>query len=171
MNNLDYKKPSIFNFYFFVGLSLLISAWIEILLNDYLLSRLSLPLTLMTLIYWNVATPRNIGFLWTMISGFVLDIFLGYLLGTHVLIFLLASYFSQRYFHRFRALFRLQQSLIVAMIVFIYQTIFISISSFDQTFYQLTQYRGSKIFFREIAINRSIRFVYPDFSEMLKNKI
>ena len=130
MNNLDYKKPSIFNFYFFVGLSLLISAWIEILLNDYLLSRLSLPLTLMTLIYWNVATPRNIGFLWTMFSGFVLAIFLGYLLGTHVLIFLLTSYFSQRYFHRFRALFRLQQSLIVAMIVFIYQTIFISISSF-----------------------------------------
>tara|TARA_B100000941_G_scaffold271886_1_gene230965 strand:+ start:2590 stop:3096 length:507 start_codon:yes stop_codon:yes gene_type:complete len=130
MNNLDYKKPSIFNFYFFVGLSLLISAWIEILLNDYLLSRLSLPLTLMTLIYWNVATPRNIGFLWTMLSGFVLDIFLGYLLGTHVLIFLLTSYFSQRYFHRFRALFLLQQSLIVAMIVFIYQSIFISISNF-----------------------------------------
>ena len=118
MNNLDDKKPSIFNFYFFVGLSLIIASIIEVLLNDFLFSRLTLPLTLMTLIYWNVATPRSVGFFWTMLSGFILDIFIGYLLGVHVVIFLLTSYFSQRYFHRFRALFRLQQSLIVAIIVF-----------------------------------------------------
>ena len=107
MNSLDDKKPSIFNFYFFVGLTLIIASVVEVLLNDFLLSRLTLPLTLMTLIYWNVATPRNIGFFWTMLSGFILDIFLGYLLGIHVVIFLLTSYFSQRYFHRFRALFRI----------------------------------------------------------------
>ena len=129
MNSLDDKKPSIFNFYFFVGLSLIVASIAEVLLNDFLLSRLTLPLTLMTLIYWNVATPRNIGFFWTMLSGFILDILLGYLLGIHVVIFLLTSYFSQRYFHRFRALFRLQQSLIVAIIVFIYQIYFIIISN------------------------------------------
>lgn len=129
MNNLDDKKPSIFNFNFFVGLSLIFASIIEVLLNDFLFSRLTLPLTLMTLIYWNVATPRSVGFFWTMLSGFILDIFIGYLLGVHVVIFLLASYFSQRYFHRFRALFRLQQSLIVAIIVFIYQIYFILISN------------------------------------------
>ena len=62
MNSLDDKKPSIFNFYFFVGLTLIIASTVEVFLNDFLLSRLTLPLTLMTLIYWNVATPRNIGF-------------------------------------------------------------------------------------------------------------
>ena len=129
MNSLDDKKTSIFNFYFFVGLTLISSSIIEVFLNNLLLSRLTLPLSLMTLIYWNVATPRNVGFFWTMLSGFILDIFLGYLLGIHVVIFLLASYFSQRYFHRFRALFRLQQSLIVAIIVFIYQIYFILISN------------------------------------------
>ena len=129
MNSLDVKKTSIFNFYFFVGLTLISSSIIEVFLNNLLLSRLTLPLSLMTLIYWNVATPRNVGFFWTMLSGFILDIFLGYLLGIHVVIFLLASYFSQRYFHRFRALFRLQQSLIVAIIVFIYQIYFILISN------------------------------------------
>ena len=77
MNSLDDKKPSIFNFYFFVGLTLIIASMVEVFLNDFLLSRLTLPLTLMTLIYWNVATPRNIGFFWTMLSGFILDIFLG----------------------------------------------------------------------------------------------
>jgi len=128
MNNFEDKKSSIFNFYFFVGFSLIASSFFEVLLNDYLLSRLTLPLTLMTLVYWNIATPGNIGFFWTMLSGFILDIFLGYFLGVHVFIFLLASYFSQRYFHRFRALFRLQQSLIVAIIVLIYQIYFILIS-------------------------------------------
>lgn len=128
MNSLDDKKSSIFNFYFFVGFTLISASIIEVFLNNFLLSRLTLPLTLMTLIYWNVATPRNVGFFWTMLSGFILDIFLGYLLGIHVVIFLLASYFSQRYFHRFRALFRLQQSLIVAIIVFIYQNYFILVS-------------------------------------------
>ena len=129
MNSLDDKKTSIFNFYFFVGLTLIVASIFEVILNNYILSKLTLPLTLMSLIYWNVATPRSIGFFWTMLSGFILDIFLGYLLGTHVVIFLLTSYFSQRYFHRFRALFRLQQSLIVAMIVLIYQIYFILISN------------------------------------------
>lgn len=128
MNSFDEKKPSTFKINFFVGFTLIVSAFIEIILNDFLLSRLTLPLTLMSLIYWNVATPRNIGFIWTMFSGFLLDIFLGYLLGTHIIIFLLTAYFSQRYFHRFRALFRLQQSLIVAMIILIYQIYFILIS-------------------------------------------
>ena len=129
MNSLDDKKSSILNLNFYVGLSLIITSIIEVFLNDFLLSRLTLPLTLMTLIYWNVATPGNIGFFWTMLTGFILDIFLGYLLGIHVIIFLLVSYFSQRYFHRFRALFRLQQSLIVAIIVLIYQIYFITLSN------------------------------------------
>ena len=129
MNSLDDKRSSAFSFDFFVGITLVMASIIEIFLNDFLLSMLTLPLTLMTLVYWNVATPRNIGFFWTMLSGFILDIFLGYFLGIHVVIFLLASYFSQRYFHRFRALFRLQQSLIVAIIVLIYQIYFILISN------------------------------------------
>ena len=129
MNSLEDKKTSIFNFYFFVGLTLISASIIEVFLNNFLLSRLTLPLTLMTLIYWNVATPRNVGFFWTMLSGFILYIFLGYLLGIHVVIFLLASYFSQRYFHRFIAFFMLQQSLIVAIIVFIYQIYFILVSN------------------------------------------
>lgn len=129
MNNLDDKRPSAFSFNIFLGLTLMLATIIEIILNDYLLSRLTLPLTLMTLIYWNVATPRNIGFSWTMLSGFILDLFLGYLLGIHVILFLLTSYLTQRYFHRFRALFRLQQSLIVALIVFLYQAIFIIITN------------------------------------------
>ena len=129
MSSLDDKKSTAFSFNIFLGFTLIFASLVEIILNDYLLFRLTLPLTLMTLIYWNVATPRNIGFIWTILSGFILDLFLGYLLGIHVVLFLLTSYFTQRYFHRFRALFRLQQSLIVALIVFLYQAIFIVITN------------------------------------------
>ena len=129
MSSLDDKKSTALSFNIFLGFTLIFATLVEIVLNDYLLSRLTLPLTLMTLIYWNVATPRNIGFSWTILSGFILDLFLGYLLGIHVVLFLLTSYFTQRYFHRFRALFRLQQSLIVALIVFLYQAIFIVITN------------------------------------------
>ena len=130
MINLNEKKTSIFSLYFSSGLTLLGASTLEIILSNLLWFRLSIPLTLMVLIYWNVATPRNTGFFWTMFSGFILDLYLGYFLGIHVIIFLLASYLTQRYFHRFRALFRIQQSIIVAAIIFIYQIYFILISNY-----------------------------------------
>ena len=130
MINLNEKKTSIFSLYFSSGLTLLGASILEIIFSNLLWFRLSIPLTLMVLIYWNVATPKNTGFFWTMISGFILDLYLGYFLGVHVIVFLLASYLTQRYFHRFRALFRIQQSIIVAAIIFIYQIYFILISNY-----------------------------------------
>ena len=133
MINLNEKKTSIFSLYFSSGLTLLGASILEIIFSSLLWFRLSIPLTLMVLIYWNVATPRNTGFFWTMFSGFILDLYLGYFLGIHVIIFLFASYLTQRYFHRFRALFRIQQSIIVAAIIFIYQIYFILISNYFST--------------------------------------
>tara|TARA_A100000164_G_scaffold332317_1_gene322142 strand:- start:5971 stop:6477 length:507 start_codon:yes stop_codon:yes gene_type:complete len=130
MNNLNEKRMPIFSLYLSSGFTLLGFSILEIILSNLLWFRLSIPLTLMALIYWNVATPRNTGFFWTMFSGFILDLYLGYLLGIHVIVFLLASYFTQRYFHRFRALFRIQQSIIVAGIILIYQSYFILISKY-----------------------------------------
>ena len=85
-----------------------------------------LPLTLMVLIYWNMALPKNIGLIWAMIFGFSLDINQDVLLGSHVLLFLFISYLTQRYFHRLRALYTIQQSLFVAIVVLIYQIFLIS---------------------------------------------
>ena len=81
MINLNEKKTSIFSLYFSSGLTLLGASILEIILSSLLWFRLSIPLTLMVLIYWNVATPRNTGFFWTMFSGFILDLYLGYFLG------------------------------------------------------------------------------------------
>ena len=56
-----------------------------------------------------------------MIFGFCLDVNKEILLGSHVLLFLLISFLTQRYFHRLRALYMIQQSLFVAVVILIYQ--------------------------------------------------
>ena len=158
MINLNEKKTSIFSLYFSSGLTLLGASTLEIILSSLLWFRLSIPLTLMVLIYWNVATPRNTGFFWTMFSGFILDLYLGYFLGIHVIIFLLASYLTQRYFHRFRALFRIQQSIIVAGMIFTYQIYFILISNYFST----------SIFAELIALTFISSFFWPIIYGLLR---
>ena len=79
-----------------------------------------------------MALPKSVGLFWAIISGFVLDLSQDLVLGSNVMIFLISSYLIQRYFHRLRALFRVQQSLIVASAVFLNQMIFIiSFSNFS----------------------------------------
>ncbi len=127
MSDYFEKKPSFFGINLLTSLTLISASIFEIILTSLSGLRLSIPITLMFLIYWNVATPTNIGFISIIFSAFILDLYLGYYLGSNVIIFLITSYLTQRYFHRFRALFRIQQSLIVALMVLLYQLIIISI--------------------------------------------
>tara|TARA_A100001388_G_scaffold259387_1_gene226651 strand:+ start:259 stop:765 length:507 start_codon:yes stop_codon:yes gene_type:complete len=121
---LDQKRKTL-PIYFTIGISILIFSFFEIILRNSIPLFLNIPLTLMCLIYWNMALPKSIGLFWAILAGFILDVSQDIILGSNVLIFLISSYLIQRYFHRLRALFRIQQSLIVAAMVFIYQIIFI----------------------------------------------
>ena len=120
------KKNNFISVYFFIGITIFFSFLLEIFLSNIFDLSVYLPLTLMVLIYWNMALPKNIGLIWAMIFGFSLDINQEVLLGSHVLLFLFISYLTQRYFHRLRALYTIQQSLFVAIIVLIYQIFLIS---------------------------------------------
>ena len=121
---LDQKRKTL-PIYFTIGISILIFSVFEIILRNSIPLFLNIPLTLMCLIYWNMALPKSVGLFWAILAGFILDVSQDIILGSNVLIFLISSYLIQRYFHRLRALFRIQQSLIVAAMVFIYQIIFI----------------------------------------------
>ena len=105
-----------------IGISLISGVFFQSLFNffSYEIDGSSIPVTLMVLIYWNIALPKKIGLTWSFISGILLDLNLGYFLGTHVILFLLISYLTQRYFHRIRAMFQIQQSILIASIVFLY---------------------------------------------------
>ena len=120
------KRNNFISIYFFIGITIFFSFLLEIFLSNMFDLSVYLPLTLMVLIYWNMALPKNIGLIWAMIFGFSLDINQEVLLGSHVLLFLFISYLTQRYFHRLRALFTIQQSLFVAIVVLIYQIFLIS---------------------------------------------
>jgi rod shape-determining protein MreD len=115
------KKNNFVSVYFFIGITIFFAFLLEVLVSNFFELSVYLPLTLMVLIYWNMALPKNIGLIWAMIFGFCLDINQEILLGSHVILFLFISYFTQRYFHRLRALYTIQQSLFVAIIVLIYQ--------------------------------------------------
>ena len=121
---LDQKRKTL-PIYFTIGISILIFSVFEIILRNSIQLFLNIPLTLMCLIYWNMALPKSVGLFWAILTGLILDVSQDIILGSNVLIFLISSYLIQRYFHRLRALFRIQQSLIVAAMVFIYQLIFI----------------------------------------------
>ena len=120
------KRNNFISVYFFIGITIFFSFLLEIFLSNIFNLSVYLPLTLMVLIYWNMALPKNIGLIWAMIFGFSLDINQEVLLGSHVLLFLFISYLTQRYFHRLRALYTIQQSLFVAIVVLIYQIFLIS---------------------------------------------
>ena len=120
------KRNNFISVYFFIGITIFFSFLLEIFLSNMFDFSVYLPLTLMVLIYLNMALPKNIGLIWAMIFGFSLDINQEVLLGSHVLLFLFISYLTQRYFHRLRALYTIQQSLFVAIVVLIYQIFLIS---------------------------------------------
>ena len=128
------KKSNFVSVYFFIGITIFFAFLLEIFISNFFELSVYLPLTLMVLIYWNMALPKNIGLIWAMIFGFCLDINQEILLGSHVILFLFISYFTQRYFHRLRALYTVQQSLFVAIIVLIYQIFLIFfLSEFTDT--------------------------------------
>ena len=121
---LDQKRPT-FPVYITIGLTIIFFAVTEIIFRNLFPLFLNIPLTLMCLIYWNMALPKSVGLTWAILCGFILDLSQNLVLGSNVMIFLVSSYLIQRYFHRLRALYRVQQSLIVAGMVFTYQMIFI----------------------------------------------
>ena len=128
------KRSNFISVYFFIGITIFFAFLLEVFVSNFFELSVYLPLTLMVLIYWNMALPKNIGLIWAMIFGFCLDINQEILLGSHVILFLFISYFTQRYFHRLRALYTVQQSLFVAIIVLIYQIFLIFfLSEFTDT--------------------------------------
>ena len=128
------KRNNFISVYFFIGITIFFAFLLEVFVSNFFELSVYLPLTLMVLIYWNMALPKNIGLIWAMIFGFCLDINQEILLGSHVILFLFISYFTQRYFHRLRALYTIQQSLFVAIIVLIYQIFLIFfLSEFSDT--------------------------------------
>ena len=61
------KKNNFISIYFFIGITILISLVLEIFISNLFNLSVYLPISLMFLIYWNMALPKDIGLIWAMI--------------------------------------------------------------------------------------------------------
>ena len=84
-------------------------------------------LTLLVLIYWNMALPDKVGILEALLFGLIMDLLNGSILGLHGLLFVLITYICQRFFYQFRVSPIWQQSVILFFLFFIFKMTF----SFD----------------------------------------
>ena len=64
------KKNNFISVYFFIGITIFVSLLLEIFASNLFNLFVFLPVTLMVLIYWNMALPKDIGLIWAMIFGF-----------------------------------------------------------------------------------------------------
>ena len=111
-------KRNIFPIYLTIGITIIIFSVVEIIFRNSFNFYLNIPLTLMCLIYWNMALPKSVGLFWAIISGFVLDLSQDLVLGSNVMIFLISSYLIQRYFHRLRALSNFSSKIFLELLIF-----------------------------------------------------
>ena len=81
-------------------------------------------LTLIALIYWNMALPNKVGILEALLFGLIMDLLNGSVFGLHALLFVLITYICQRFFYQFRVSPIWQQSVILFFLFFIFKMSF-----------------------------------------------
>ena len=118
---------------FWIYLSLSIAMVIDtFFFSEYLLHWKPL-LTLLALIYWNMALPDKVGIKEALLFGLIMDLLSGSVFGLHGLLFVLITYICQRFFYQFRVSPLLQQSAILFVLFFLFKMSF----SFD--FYDVAE--------------------------------
>ena len=80
-------------------------------------------LTLLVLIYWNMALPDRVGIFEALFFGLIMDLLNGSVLGLHGILFVLISYICQRFFYQFRVSPIWQQSVILFFLFFIFKMV------------------------------------------------
>ncbi len=107
------------------------SLFLAVIMDNYLFPESTLNwkplLTLLVLIYWNMALPDKVGIFEALFFGIIMDILNGSILGLHGLLFVLITYICQRFFYQFRVSPIWQQSVILFFLFFIFKMAF----SFD----------------------------------------
>ncbi len=126
MNNSRRSKLWIF-------LTLVVSIFIDLYMFPVAVLHLKPLITLLVLIYWNMALPDKVGVSEALVIGLFLDILTGSILGLHALLFVFITYICQRFFYQFRVSPVLQQSVILFFLFFVFKIIlafdFVNVSS------------------------------------------
>ena len=109
---------------FWIYSSLFLAFVIDIYVTPEVLILWKPVLTLLVLIYWNMALPDRVGIFEALLFGLLLDVSTGALLGLHAALFVLITYICQRFFYQFRVSPMWQQSVTLFFLFFIFKLAF-----------------------------------------------
>ena len=103
----------------------------------------------MVIIYWTIALPHrvNIGTAW--ITGFLLDILLGTVLGVHALALALITFITASNFQKLRNFSVLQQAALIGVFLILYHIVIFWLNRFLN------------------GVNFSAEFLYPAFTSAI----
>ena len=102
-----------------ICLSLLFFLLVDLSPFPQLVNEIKPSFLILSFIYWNLALPGKINLVFALAFGLISDFLQGTLLGVYPLIFILISYFCQRFFNQFRPLRFIQQGAIIFLLLLI----------------------------------------------------
>ncbi|MFT5161482.1 MAG: rod shape-determining protein MreD [Alteromonadaceae bacterium] len=125
---------------YLIMLTLLITFILSIIPLPRLIEAYRLDWTLLVLIYWALALPHrvNVGVAW--ICGFLLDVLLGTVLGTHALSCSIVIYVAGSNYQKIRNFSVWQQSLIIGLFLALHHLLVYWFSHFLSDTYFLPEY-------------------------------
>ena len=109
--------------YFVVLVSFFVAMVLAVFPMPYLLNYVRPEWLVMTLIFWVLALPAHIGVFMGFAMGLLLDVLEGHLLGQSALALSLVAYLTLSLYGRLRLFNPLQQSMIVFVLVGLYQLV------------------------------------------------
>lgn len=74
----------------------------------------------MVLVYWCIALPERVGVIAGWITGLIVDVMQGSVLGQHAFGLAFVAYIAVQYHQRFRVYPLFQQSIFIGLVVFVY---------------------------------------------------
>ncbi len=86
--------------------------------------------TLLVLIYWTLTSPETVGIGSAFIVGILLDLLTGTLLGEHAFVMVIIAYIAIKLHRLIRAFTLLQQTLVVSLLILIYQLLIFATQGF-----------------------------------------
>ena len=109
---------------FWIYASLIVAITIDIYVLPEAIIAWKPLVTLLVLIYWNMALPDKVGVFEALLFGILVDLSTGSILGLHSVLFVLITYICQRFFYQFRVSPLWQQSVTLFLLFFIFRLAF-----------------------------------------------
>lgn len=95
---------------------------------------------LLVLMYWTMALPQRVGVITAFITGFIVDVLVGTVLGVNALAFSVVIFLVAQHHLKMRNFSVLQQSLLLGILLALYQLLLFWLSHFLTGVYFLPQY-------------------------------